>query len=45
MKTQYLSGDLLLDTDRFESHLWLTKDEMKDYVSSDYFKAISPVLY
>ena len=44
MKTQYLSGNLLFDTKRIETYAWVTKDEMKDYVSSDYFKAISPVL-
>lgn len=44
LKAQYLSGDVVVDKGELDDYVWVTKDEMKDYVSDEYYKKVVPVL-
>ena len=44
LKAQLAGGSVSVDGRELEDHLWLTKEEMKDYVSQDYYKAVAPML-
>ena len=44
MKAIYQSGVLQLDNDELVDHMWVTKEEMGEYVSQDYYRAVKPIL-
>lgn len=44
LKAQYLSGNIVVDKNELDDYVWVTKDEMKDYVSDEYYKKVLPVL-
>lgn len=44
MKALYQSGSLELDGKELVDYAWVTKEEMKDYVSQEYYKAVEPIL-
>ena len=44
LKACYLSGVLQLDKQEVVDHMWVTKEEMSDYVSQDYYQAVQPIL-
>ena len=43
-KAQYVSGSVKLNLKELEQYVWVTKEEMKQYVSNDYYNAIAPAL-
>lgn len=45
MKSVYASGDVQLISDKFVDYVWLTKSEIKDYVTKKYFQVIEPLLF
>lgn len=44
MKAYYLGGVLQLDKEEVVDHVWVTKEEMSEYVSQDYYQAVEPIL-
>ena len=45
LKAQYRGGEIqLVQQGRLIDYVWLTKNEMKDYVSVDYFNAVASTL-
>eukprot|EP00731_Ephydatia_muelleri_P020388 Em0013g115a len=44
IKAQYLSGNVVVDNSELDDYVWVTKDEMKGYVSDEYYKKVAPVL-
>lgn len=44
LKAFYQSGVLKLDGQELVDHVWVTKEEMRDYVSDDFYRAVQPVL-
>ena len=44
LKANYIGGDIQLNKKELEDYMWVTKKEMKDYVSEDFYSTISPVL-
>lgn len=44
LKAQYLSGNVVVDNSELDDYVWVTKDEMKEYVSNEYHKNVAPVL-
>ena len=44
LKAFYQSGSLKLDEKEVVDYVWVTKEEMKDYVSLDYYQAVKPIL-
>ena len=34
----------MVDNSELDDYVWVTKDEMKDYVSDEYYKKVAPVL-
>ena len=44
MKAIYQSGLIEPDGKELIDHIWVTKEEMKDYVSPDYYQAVIPIL-
>jgi len=43
LKALYLSGQVTLGS-QLADYAWVTKTEMKDYVSSDYYSSLSAAL-
>lgn len=43
-KAQFISGEVILNKNELEDYVWVTKQEMKDYVSLNYYNVISPAL-
>lgn len=39
-----MSGEVCLNKSELEDHAWVTKEEMKHYVSPDYYSAVSHAL-
>ncbi len=44
LKAFYQSGTLQLDGKELVDHVWVTKEEMRDYVSQEYYQAVEPIL-
>lgn len=44
LKAQLLAGRVQLDDRELEDYLWLTKEEIRDYVSEDYYSAVEHTL-
>ena len=44
LKAMYRGGEVEVDNEELVDHMWVTKEELKDYVSPDYFTAIAPIL-
>ena len=40
----YGSGEVKLNEKELVDYLWVTKEEMKDYVSQEYYDAIQKIL-
>lgn len=38
------NGEVKLNGQELEDHAWVTKEEMKNYVSEQYYQAIRPIL-
>ena len=34
----------MVDNSELDDYVWVTKDEMKGYVSDEYYKKVAPVL-
>lgn len=43
-KAQWKDGKININPNKLEDYAWVTKEEMKDFVSKDFYKAIEPVL-
>ena len=43
-KAQWRSGKVNINSDKLEDYAWVTKKEMQEFVSKDFYKAIEPVL-
>lgn len=43
-KAQWKGGKVKINSDKLEDYAWVTKGEMKEFVSKDFYKAIEPVL-
>ena len=44
LKAQYRGGEVHLDQRELQDYVWVTKDELKGYVSEDYYSAVAPTL-
>ena len=40
----YRSGEVEVDNKELVDHIWVTKEELRDYVSADYYAALEPIL-
>jgi len=38
------SAEVKLDQGELEDHVWVTREEMKNYVSQEYYRAVAPML-
>ena len=43
-KAQWRGGKVNIKSDKVEDYAWVTKEEMKEFVSGNFYKAIEPVL-
>lgn len=43
-KAQLKGGKIKINPDKLEDYAWVTKEEMKEFVSKDFYKAVEPVL-
>ena len=43
-KAQWRGGEININHDELEDYAWVTKEEMREFVSKDFYKAIEPVL-
>lgn len=43
-KAQWKGGKVNINANKLEDYAWVTKEEMKEFVSKDFYKAIEPVL-
>ena len=44
LKAMYRGGEVEVDNEELVEHMWVTKEELRDYVSPDYFTALAPIL-
>ena len=44
LKAMYRGGEIEVDNKELVDHVWVTKEEMKDYVSPDYYTTLAPIL-
>ena len=44
LKAMYRGGEVKVDNEELVDHVWVTKEELKDYVSPDYYTAVAPIL-
>jgi len=44
-KTYYLHGKIKFPKDMLLDHIWVTADEMKDYLPEGYYKAVREIIY
>jgi large subunit ribosomal protein L46 len=44
LKAFYQSGTLELDKEELVDYVWVTREEMRDYVSEEYYQAVKPIL-
>ena len=44
LKAQYRGGEVELNRRELVDHVWVTEDEMREYVSQDYFASVAPTL-
>ena len=38
------SAEVKLDQQELEDYMWVTREEMKDFVSQEYYRAVAPML-
>ena len=44
LKAMYRGGEVEVDNKELVDHVWVTKEEMRDYVSPDYYTTLAPIL-
>lgn len=44
LKANYVGGELKLNKDELVDYIWVTKNEMKNYVSQEFYNTLSVVL-
>lgn len=44
LKAQYRGGEIVLNQQKLVDHIWVTKHEMKQYVTDDYFASVGCTL-
>lgn len=44
IKANYMSGEVKLNQDELVDYIWVTKEEMKDYVSQELYDCVSIAL-
>lgn len=44
VKAMYRDGEVEVDNKELVDHMWVTKEELRDRVSPDYYTALAPIL-
>ena len=44
MKAMHCGGEVEVDNKELVDHMWVTKEELRDHVSPDYYTALAPIL-
>ena len=44
LKVQFQGGQVKVNNQELEDFAWVTKDEMNDYVTPEYYAAVAPTL-
>ena len=44
LKAMYRGGVVEVDNEELVDYVWVTKEELKDYVSPEYYSSLAPIL-
>ena len=45
LKAIHRGGEVSVDNEELVDYMWVTKEELKSYVSHDYYTAVAPMLF